>query len=260
MKYRAFLSAAALIGTSLSPILTTAARADEGDDIVLTPITNAEDQTPQQVCDDVLRPAAASGFQTEPVSVSDGGWVNAGAAYPDLTNPQGPASGYGTPTASGLAYNGTYYRNGGSPNVWGGANSTLTYPQTQQMFEFLQDQTDTISFGCHVWKYVGENSPNGPNLVEPPGLQTTGNVTTNHQTIDLGPQNYITDDDFIVSGGTVISLICISPNNTTKSKPGTWTAKHGFTGSCTTASNMAGGSIPSGNAPTSDADITYFPH
>ena len=255
MNYRALLSAAAIISTSFSPILTTAAMAD--DDIVLTPITDATDQSPQDVCDDVLRPAAASGFQTEPTDISDPGFVNVGDPYPDLDDPLGPPSGFGSPTASGLVFNGSYFRNGGSPNVWGGANATLTFPQTQQLFDFKQDQTDTVTFGCRVWKFEG---PDNDILVQPPGLQTTGDMVVDHQTIDLGPQNLITNDPFVEQGDLVIALICISPNNTTKSKPGTWTAKNGFTGSCTDASTAAGGSIPSGNAPTTDTGTVYFPH
>jgi hypothetical protein len=245
MNYRALIGAAALVSTSLSPIFTTAAFAD--DDIILTPITNASDETPQEVCDDLLRPAAASGFMTEPVDPNDPGYVNVGNPYPDLSSPEGPASGFGTPVASGLVFNGSYYRNGGSPNVWGGANATLTFPQTQQLFDFKQDQTDTITFGCRVWKYEG---PNNDILVQPPGLQTTGNVVVDHQTIDLGSQNYITNDPFVESGDLVIALICISPNNVTKSKPGTWTGKNGFNAAnCPAASIAAGGTVPSDNAP-----------
>lgn len=55
MDYRAFLGAAAIISTSFAPIATTAAWADDGDGIILTPLTES-DATPQQVCEDVLRP------------------------------------------------------------------------------------------------------------------------------------------------------------------------------------------------------------
>jgi hypothetical protein len=45
-------------------------------------------------------------------------------------------------------------------------------------------------------------------------------------------------------------LICISPNNVTKSKPGTWTGKNGFNAAnCPAASIVAGGTVPSDNAP-----------
>jgi hypothetical protein len=94
--------------------------------------------------------------------------------------------------------------------------------------------------------------------VEPPGLQTTGNMIVNHQTIDVGTDYVITDDPFVVYGQTVDVLICISPNSSTKSKPGTWKLMHGFTGSCTTASTAAGTSfIPSHNNPTTDDGISF---
>jgi hypothetical protein len=244
MNYRALMGAAAIISTSFAPIATTAAWADDGDGIILTPLTES-DETPQQVCDDVLRPAAPSGFLTAPVNVSDGGWVNTGAPYFDPstdTGPAGPASGYGTPVPSNVFLSNSYFRNGGSPNVWALAQATLTYPQTQQAWNLLQDQTDTITFGCHVWKVV----PGNGNIIEPPGLQTTGNATIGHRTIGAGVGNKITDDDFIITGATVAALICISPGT----KGGKWTGKNGFNASnCAAASTAAGGTIPSGNIP-----------
>jgi hypothetical protein len=253
---RALLAATAIITSSFSPLMTTPAFADDTFTNSV-PVTDAADETPQQVCEDILKPNAASGFQTAATVTSDTGWVNVGNPYPDLTNPLGPRSGYGTPVAGPVVYDGTYIRNGGSPNVWGEGHATLTFPQTQQLFEFYQDQTDTTTFDCRVWKYEGAD---GDVLVQPPGLQTTGNMVTNHQTIDVGPQEYITNVPFVEDGQTVVSLICISPNSGTKSKPGYWVAMHGFTGSCTTASTLAGGTIPSNNAPTSDTGITYFPN
>ena len=248
MKYRALMSAAAAISVSFMPIATTAAWADDGDDIILTPLTE-NDLTPQQVCDDVLRPAANSGFQTEPVNVVDGGFVNSGSPYfdPDPeTGPAGDASGLGTPTASNVILSNSFFRNGGSPNVWALAQATLTYPQTQQPWNLLQDQTDTVTFGCHVFKFVGDNSPNGPHMVEPPGLQTTGNAAIGHQTISADVGNKITDDPFVITGDTVAALICISPGT----KGGKWTGKNGFpSNQCAAASTAAGGTIPSGNIP-----------
>jgi hypothetical protein len=238
MKTRAFLAATAALVTSFQPIVMTPAYADAIDD-------------PQAFCEDQLKPNDPnSEFQTEPVGLIDSGWVDDGPAYPDT--PAGDPEGYGTPTGGVLTFNGTYIRHGGSPNVWGGATTDLVYPQTRQLFNFKKDQTQTLTFGCHVWK----ETPGG--LVEPPGLQTVGNVITNHQTIDAGQDYVITDDDFIVPGVTVDVLICISPNNITKSKPGTWRQMHGFTGSCTAASTAAGTSfIPSHNNPTTDPDISF---
>jgi len=239
MKTRAFLAATAMLVTSFNPILITPAFAQAA-------VTD-----PQQFCEDQLKPNdPSSEFQTEPVGLIDSGWGDDGPAYP--TTPAGEPEGYGTPTGGVLTFNGTYIRHGGSPNVWGGATTDLVYPQTRQLFHFAVDQTQTLTFGCHVWK----ETPGG--LVEPPGLQTVGNVITNHQTVDAPDDYVITDDDFIVPGVTVQVLICISPNNTTKSKPGTWRQMHGFTGSCTTASNIAGTSfIPSANNPTTDPDISF---
>ena len=244
MNYRAFLSAAAIISTSFAPIATTAAWADDGDDIILTPLTES-DSTPQQVCEDVLRPAAQSGFQTEAVNVSDGGTVNVGAAYFDPssdTGPAGDASGYGTPTPSNVFLSNSYFRNGGSPNVWAMAQATLTYPQTQQLWNLLQDTSHTITFGCHVWKVV----PGNGNIIEPNGLQTVGNQSVSLATIPAGVGNRITDDDFVIANDPVLALICISPG----SKGGKWTGKNGFNpANCGAASTAAGGVIPSGNIP-----------
>jgi len=238
------MSAAAMISISLTPIATTAAWADDGDDIILTPLTE-NDLTPQEVCDDVLRPAAASGFQTEPVNVVDTGFVNSGAPYfdPDPeTGPAGDPSGFGTPTASNVILSSSYFRNGGSPNVWALAQATLTYPQTQQPWNLLQDQTDTITFGCHVFKVV----PGNGNIISPPGLQTTGDQAIGHRTISAGVGNKITNDPFVITGDTVVALICISPGT----KGGKWTGKNGFPSSqCAAASAAAGGTIPSGNIP-----------
>lgn len=239
MKTRAILAATAMLVTSFNPVLVTPAFAQDA------PVVD-----PQQFCEDQLKPNDPhSDFQTEPVGLLDSGWVDDGPAYPD--SPAGEPEGYGTPTGGVLTFNNTYIRHGGSPNVWGGATTDLVYPQTRQLFNFKKDQTETVTFGCHVWK----ETPGG--LVEPPGLQTVGNVITNHQTIDAGQDYVITDDDFIVNGQTVQVLICISPNAGGK-KPGTWRQMHGFTGSCTAASTAAGTSfIPSGNNPTTDPDISF---
>ncbi|MGH6786860.1 MAG: hypothetical protein ACREBO_08515 [Novosphingobium sp.] len=251
MKTSKLIAALAMCATSLSPVISTAAYAD--DDGFITSVNDTTGATPQEICDDLLRPNNPnSDFQTEPVSISYGSWVDDGPAAPDLDNPLNAASGYGTPTYSSvISSQGGFFRNGGSPNVWGAATATTTYPQTQQMFSFYVDQTRTVTFGCRVWKYTG---PDGDHLVQPPGLQTTNNTGVEHQEdVYVGDQNVITDDDFVITGATVNTLICISPNNATKSKPGTWTQKHGFKGSCTAASTAAGTTfIPSNNAPIVD--------
>ena len=236
MKYRAFLAATAIVVSSFNTVMVTPAFAVE-------PTVD-----PQQFCEDQLKPNDPnSEFQTEPVGLIEGTWANDGAAYPDEDNPLGDPEGYGTPTYSNVFLSNSYFRNGGSPNVWALGQATITYPQTRQLFAFLQDQSRTNTFGCHVWKYVGSDDNN---LVEPPGLQTVGNTVEEHQTIDAGSDYVISDDDFIVEGATVKALICISPNNVTKGKPGTWTGKHGFlAANCPAASLAAGGTVPSGNAP-----------
>jgi hypothetical protein len=236
---RALLAATAAIAMTVNPILATPAFADD-----VTPITNS-DLSPQDVCELVLNPSVNSGFLTEPVDEVVGDWVNDGP--PIQGDPVGDPSGYGTPTFSNVFLSNSYFRNGGSPNVWALAEATETFPQTQQLFSFTQNQTRTTTFGCRVWKFEG---PDNDILVQPPGLQSTGNSSVEDQTIDLPDQNVITDDDFIITGETVHALICISPNNVTKSKPGTWTGKNGFNAAnCPAASITAGGTVPSDNAP-----------
>jgi hypothetical protein len=236
---RALLAATAMLVTSFNPVIVTPAFA-QADPVV----------DPQQFCEDQLRPNDPnSEFQVEALSVSDSGWVNDGAAYPDpdpSTGPAGDPEGYGTPSYSTVFLSDSYFRNGGSPNVWAMATATITYPQTRQLWNFLQDQTDTVTFGCHVFKYEGADN----HLVEPPGLQTTGNQTVDHQTISAGMDYVVTNEPFIIEGATVHALICISPNNVTKGKPGTWTGKNGFNAAdCPAASIAAGGTVPSDNAP-----------
>jgi len=243
---RALLAATAVITSSFSPLMTTPAFANP-------PITDTTGLTPQQICDNQLKPDYSSDFQTMPTNPVYGDWTPDGPPTP--TTPAGDPEGHGTPTASGITYNGSYYRNGGSPNVWGGGSATLTYPQTQQLYHFEQDVSRTETFDCYVWKIVGHDT-----LVDPAGLQSTGNTTVEHDTQPAPDDYVITNVPFVVYGQTVISLICISPNSGTKSKPGYWVAMHGFTGSCTTASTIAAGTIPSGNAPTDDVGITYFPN
>jgi hypothetical protein len=242
------LTFAVMCYTAISTILTTPAYAEP-------PTIDTTGMSPQAICDAQLKPNDPnSEFQTEPIAISYGPWVDDGPAQPNLDEPQNEPSGYGTPTYSNvISDQGGFFRNGGSPNVWGQATATVTYPQTQQQFNFYVDQTRTVTFGCHVWKYVG-NEDHTTTLVEPPGLQSTGNTGVEHEEdVFVGVQNYITDDDFVITGATVNTLICISPNNTTKGKPGTWTQKHDFTGSCSEASEAAGTTfIPSNNAPIVD--------
>jgi hypothetical protein len=256
MNYRAILAASA----ALSFVFTsTAAMADDDDDVsgyysqVITGDTTG--MTPDQICAATIHPAVPSGFTAQATDVTPGSWTNVGAAYPDLETGPLPntAHGYGTPSASGLQFDGTYFRNGGSPNLWGGATAgTLTYSQTEATYNFLQDVTRTTTFGCYVFKVVGENSPNGPHTVVPPGLQSTGNSLVESDTVPANPAtgSYVTNDQFVDSSGAtpLAVLICISPG----SKGGKWTGKNTFPSSqCQSASTSPGVSqwIPSGNVP-----------
>jgi hypothetical protein len=235
------IMALALCGTTLSPIFATAAYADPP-----TPINDTSgEKTPDEVCQDVLRPNDPnSEFQTTAINVGDPAWSNVGS--PEQGDAAGDPEPWGDPKYENIYLTNGFFRNGGSPNVWGGATATAIYPQTRQLFHFTQDQERTVSFDCQVWKVVG----NGDSIY-PPGLQSSGNSTLETRTVDADDAYVITDDDFPVYGETVYALVCISPNNTTKGKPGTWTGKNGFNAAnCPAASTAAGTNfIPSGNAP-----------
>lgn len=215
------------------------------DDIPLPPINGELGDSPQDICDEQLKPNENSGFLTEPLNEVTGDWEDDGA--PIRGDNVGDPVPTGTPVASNVILSNSYFRNGGSPNVWALAQATLTYPNSTQEYETTQHQLRTTSFDCHVWKYVGGDNQN---LVEPPGLQSTGNTTVEERTID-GPNGFDTNNGPItLVGQTVHALICISPNNVTKGKPGTWTGKNGFlAANCPNASIEAGGTVPSGNAP-----------
>jgi hypothetical protein len=233
---RAFLAATALLATSVSPTFTTPAFAAP------PPINDTSGLTPQQVCDEQLTPDEHSDFTTFPSNESTGDWVTVGT---DLGDPIGDPYGVGTPVPSNVFLSDSYFRNGGSPNVWALAEADLTYPQTGQMFETVVHQQRTTTFDCTVQKVVGSGS-----TIEPDGLQSTGNSTIETQDVPGDPQEVITNDPFVVQGATVHALICISPNNVTKGKPGTWTGKNGFNAAdCPAASIAAGGTVPSDNAP-----------
>jgi hypothetical protein len=238
MKTRAILAATAIAFSSFVPVLNAPAMAGQ-------PTYDITGLTPDQICEDQLKPADPAEFDSYLVQITDPGiWTDVGEPYADETSPAGEPEGYGTPTYSNIFLTTGFFRNGGSPNVWGGATATATYPQTRQLFDFKQDQTRTVTFDCVVAKVT----PAGTHF--PPGLQSIGNTTVEEQTIDVGEDYLITDEPFVEEGETVYALICISPNNVTKGKPGTWTGKHGFNAAnCPAASAAAGGTIPSGNAP-----------
>lgn len=218
-----------------STLITTPALANP-------PINDTSGLSPQQVCDLQLQPNNSADFQTVPQNVSVGGWVTVST---DIGDAIGDAYGVGTPTFSDVFLSDSYFRNGGSPNVWALATATETYPQTGQLYETTLHQEQTTTFDCYVWKIVGHDT-----IVDPAGLQSTLNTTVEKQDLPGDPQEVITEDDFVIQGETVHALICISPNNVTKGKPGTWTGKNGFNAAnCPAASISAGGTVPSDNAP-----------
>jgi hypothetical protein len=205
------------------------------------PIFDTTGLTPQEVCDVQLNPNVNSGFTTFPENVSEGDWATVST---DIGDPVGLPYGVGTPTYSNIFLTSGFFRNGGSPNVWGGATATETYPQTGQLHETTLNQERTITFDCVVQK------TNPAQTIEPAGLQSVGNTAVEEQQIPGDNQEQISETDFVTEGETVYALICISPNNSTKGKPGTWTGKNGFAAAgCPAASAAAGGTIPSSNAP-----------
>lgn len=228
--------AAAVLAASFNPILVAPAFATP-------PVQDTTGLSPQEVCDAQLKPNDPnSDFQTEPQNAITGSWTTVST---ELGDPVGDPYGVGTPTYSNVFLDNSYFRNGGSPNVWALATATQTYPQTGQLFETTLHQQRTTTFDCFVWKIVGHDT-----LVDPAGLQSSGNSTVEVQDIAGDNQEVVTDDDFVVEGLTVHALICISPNNVTKGKPGTWTGKNGFlAANCPAASISAGGTVPSDNAP-----------
>lgn len=237
---RALLAATAILSSSFVPLLAAPAYAEDGDDVVLTPVNLEGDYDPQAICEEALRPAAQSGFQTEPTDIQDSGWVNDGDPVRDQN--VGEPVPTGTPTASFVIIEGGYHRHGGSPNVWGQGQATLTYPNSTQEYSTIQNLIRTVTVGCHVWKVTG-----GGRLVEPPGLQTSGNSAVAHDQT-AGPNGFDANNGPIVlTGQTVDALICISPGR----KGGLWTGKNGFPAdSCKAASQSAGEEfLPSGNTP-----------
>ena len=206
------------------------------------PIFDTTGLTPQEVCDLQLNPSANSGFITYPGTVAEGVWTNEGPL--EIGDAIGEVEPTGTPTYSNVFLSNSYFRHGGSPNVWAMAQATITYPGSRQLHETSQPVVRTDTFDCIVEKTVGNGDEKFP-----PGLQSIGNTTTEHDTVP-GQQYVQSNDPFVIEGATVTALICISPNNVTKGKPGTWTGKHGFAASgCPAASIAAGGTVPSGNAP-----------
>jgi hypothetical protein len=222
-------------------LTTTAAWADDdedyaGDDAHVVQLDG--DYTPQDVCNATL-PATASGFTATPTVTDDTGWVNDGA--PVRANKVGNPVPTGTASASSVLVDGSAFRNGGSPNLWGMSVATLTYPNSTQEYTTVQHLIETVTVSCYVHKTTRSG-----HLVVPPGLQTTGNAVVGHDQT-AGPNDFDTNNGPLTfTGQPYLALICISPGK----KGGQWTGKNGFpSASCAAASLTASQWIPSGNIP-----------
>ena len=215
---RALLAATAILISSFNPVLITPAFAAKPP--LVPPATDG--MSMQDVCDAQLTPNDPADFQTFPkpgtiVEVTTPGTPEKdGDAF--LVEPGG------TPTYSDFSNWGLPFRNGGSPNIWAAAEfGAATYPFT--VLHFHTTVTDSIAstFACEVLK----TNPN--NIADPAGLETTGNIVVDTDT-HSGPDVTEQGDPITIPGTFVAQvLICISPNNVTKGKPGTWTGKHTFT-------------------------------
>ncbi|HVL78503.1 MAG TPA: hypothetical protein VM346_04355, partial [Sphingomicrobium sp.] len=145
----------------------------------------------------------------------------------------------------------SFYRNGGSPNVWALADAGVTrYPSSDLHYAQEYVQLVGTTFDCEVWKDPG-GPGKGPDAIFPPGLQTTGHATVTGSVRSPAPDYIDPNGGPMNMGGTmgVQTLICISPN-TGGGKPGQWRGMHDFaTSGCAAASVAAGGTVPSGNNP-----------
>jgi hypothetical protein len=246
---RALLAATAILSTSFA---TVPAYAGPNDDIPLNGVNDTSGLTPQQVCEAILRPNDPnSQFHTAPTDVTEN-VVLTSTLVTDATSYQQVPT--GTPTYSNYGnFDNTYHRNGSSPNVWTGADAnTATYPSSDLYYHQHYHNVLGSTFGCEVWKDPG-GTEHGPDAIYPPGLQSSGSSTVTG-TADVPTDDYINHGGpSVTTGGDFHDtnvLICISPNKLTNGKPGTWTNKNGFTGSCSAANTAAGGTVISGNAPS----------
>jgi hypothetical protein len=201
---------AALAATSLSVPAAPA--------FAVTPEAQADLQS---ACEDLLKPNDPnSDFQTEPTGVTE----VTGSEF--LSNSQVLSS---TPGGVLLSQSSVYnansqHRHGGSPNIFGGFTITSVYTGGSSETQNTYSATTTYTFGCRVWKEVG----NG-NTIEPPGLQIDYGQTldetlvTRTETVTVNNPNTT-----VVTAGD--GVICISPNK----NPGTWRNQNGYTGPCNT--------------------------
>jgi len=207
-------------------------------------------ETPQEICDRLLQPNNPnSKFQTVPSNIGEptevpGSQVITSQILVSVTP-------VGDPVYSEFSGYDNFHRNGGSPNVWASATAdSVVYPDgSLELYDILYDVDVATPFGCDVFKV----NPND-NEVDPAGLESTGHTAIETLTDVAGqlevavPGPYIPPD----SGSTFIEnlLVCISPDATTRGKPGDWRGMHGFAAAdCPAASIAAGGTVPSENNP-----------
>ena len=206
------LAATALVIASFGPALTTPAFA-------VTPEAQAALQT---YCEDALRPNdPTSQFQTEPTGTTE----VTGAEFLQSSVPISSTPGGVLLSQTSVYNNGSQHRHGGSPNIFGSFTVTSTYTGGTTTSLNTYAQTTTYTFGCRVWKELG----NG-NVIEPPGLQIPYGLTlpetlvtrTEEVTVTAPNSTQITTGD---------GVICNSPTR----NPGTWRNQNGYTGTCSTA-------------------------
>ena len=216
MKTR-LLTATALVISSFSPALITPAFA-------ITPEAQAELQA---FCDDALKPNDPnSDFQTEPKGVTE----VAGAEFLQSSVVQSSTPG-GVLVSRSSVYNAnSQHRHGGSPNIFGGFTVTSVYTGGSSVTLDTYAQTTTYTFGCRVWKEVG----NG-NIIEPNGLQIDYGQTAD-ETLVTRSQTVTVNNANTTVVGTGDGVICNSPSAPDKKgNPGAWRNQNGYTGECSTA-------------------------
>lgn len=210
------------------------------------PTAGLPGETPQQLCERLLRPNDPnSEFQTEPVNV--GPPVLVPGSRVEISRDLVSVTPVGEPVYSNYSGYSNFHRNGGSPNVWADAiANSVVYPGgSNAVYNVFFTEDYVTNFGCRVFKI----SP----AIEPPGLQSTGHTVTttqagNELVTEYDPTPYTPPG----GAGTPVYnlLVCISPNNNGRGKPGDWRGQHGFNAAeCPNASIIAGGTVPSGNNP-----------
>jgi hypothetical protein len=246
MTKRALLAATAVTSVLASSLISTPAMANQSPYTVEQSAAFAD---PQAVCEDQLNPNEHSGYQTEAINFSTN-TVNGPDVVDDDPYQQ---VGTGTPTFTGISFGTHFHRNGGSPNIWvDGTAEQEIWPTSDLYYHTHHTETTITTFDCDAYKIV----PGTGERIDPNGLSSQGNqMATDVQENVPGP-DYIdhnggpyTDPETGIALDNI--LICISPNNTTKSKPGTWTGKHGYlSADCPyAAAHVDSNWVPSGNAP-----------